>query len=174
PSPCTSGGLTPHPASDTQVTPMDTSPPSPSPLFGSPPGSSRSLFPSSQALQTPPRDSAASATVSTSLPGLRFSCSSHTRAPAQPTSGVPDVQQRRAPAWGHSPHCGNPAAPALTGNPTSAPGPPAPPTNSPMGTRASTQPASAAFPAGPAPAAATCVPQAVPSAGPRSWPRCPA
>ncbi|CAM9235610.1 unnamed protein product, partial [Rangifer tarandus platyrhynchus] len=174
PSPCTSGGLTPHPASDTQVTPMDTSPPSPSPLFGSPPGSSRSLFPSSQALQTPPRDSAASATVSTSLPGLRFSCSSHTRAPAQPTSGVPDVQQRRAPAWGHSPHCGNPAAPALTGNPTSAPGPPAPPTNSPMGTRASTQPASAAFPAGPAPAAATCVPQAVPSAGPRSGPRCPA
>ncbi|CAI9175655.1 unnamed protein product, partial [Rangifer tarandus platyrhynchus] len=94
--------------------------------------------------------------------------------PAPPTSGVPDVQQRRAPAWGHSPHCGNPAAPALTGNPTSAPGPPAPPTNSPMGTRASTQPASAAFPAGPAPAAATCVPQAVPSAGPRSGPRCPA
>ncbi|XP_010827143.1 PREDICTED: nuclear envelope pore membrane protein POM 121C-like [Bison bison bison] len=148
PSPCISGDLAPHPASDTEVTPMDTIPPSQSPLFGSPPGSSGSLFPSSQALQTPPRDSAASVTVSTSLPGL-FSGSSHTRAPAQPIAGAPDA-------------------------------PPAPPTNSPIVTHASTQPAlaatPAAFPSGPAPApgsaADTCVPQAMPSAGPNSRPCC--
>ena len=158
---------------------MDTIPPSQSPLFGSPPGSSGSLFPSSQALQTPPRDSAASVTVSTSLPGL-FSGSSHTGAPAQPIAGAPDVRQQGAPAWDHSPHYGNPAAPALTRDPTSAPGPPAPPTNSPIVTHASTQPAlaatPAAFPSGPAPApgsaADTCVPQAMPSAGPNSRPGC--
>ncbi|XP_052510427.1 putative POM121-like protein 1-like [Budorcas taxicolor] len=180
PSHCTSGDLAPHPASDTEVTPMDTIPLSQSPLFGSPPGSSGSLFPSSQALQTPPRDSAAPVTVSTSLPALGFSSSSHTGAPAQPIGGAPDVQQLGAPAWDHSPHYGIPAAPALTGDPTSAPGPPAPPTNSPMGTHAHTQPAlaatPAAFPSGPAPvpgsAADTCVPQAVPSAGPNSRPRC--
>ncbi|XP_070625034.1 nuclear envelope pore membrane protein POM 121-like [Bos indicus] len=179
PSPCISGDLAPHPASDAEVTPMDTIPPSQSPLFGSPPGSSGSLFPSSQALQTPPRDSAASVTVSTSLPGL-FSGSSHTGAPAQPIAGAPDVQQQGAPAWDHSPHYGNPAAPALTRDPTSAPGPPAPPTNSPIVTHASTQPAlaatPAAFPSGPAPApgsaADTCVPQAMPSAGPNSRPGC--
>ena len=159
---------------------MDTIPPSQSPLFGSPPGSSGSLFPSSQALQTPPRDSAAPVTVRTSLPGLGFSGSSHTGASAQPIAGPPDVQQLGAPAWDHSPHYGIPAASALTGDPTSAPGPPAPPTNSPMGTHARTQPAlaatPAAFPSGPAPApgsaADTCVPQAVPSAGPNSRPRC--
>ena len=71
---------------------MDTIPLSQSPLFGSPPGSSGSLFPSSQALQTPPRDSAAPVRVSTSLPGLGFSGSSHTGAPAQPIAGPPDVQ----------------------------------------------------------------------------------
>ncbi|KAM7234487.1 hypothetical protein CapIbe_014645 [Capra ibex] len=159
---------------------MDTIPPSQSPLFGSPPGSSGSLFPSSQALQTPPRDSAAPVRVSTSLPGLGFSGSSHTGAPAQPIAGPPDVQQLGAPAWDHSPHYGIPAASALTGDPTSAPGPPAPPTSSPMGTHTHTQPAlaatPAAFPSGPAPApgsaADTCVPQAVPSAGPNSRPRC--
>ncbi|KAJ1074114.1 hypothetical protein K5549_017583, partial [Capra hircus] len=86
---CTSGDLAPHPVSDTEVTPMDTIPLSQSPLFGSPPGSSGSLFPSSQALQTPPRDSAAPVTVRTSLPGLGFSGSSHTGAPTQPPRDSP-------------------------------------------------------------------------------------
>ena len=61
-----------------------------------------------------PPGTARPVTVSASLPGL-FSGSSHTGAPAQPIAGAPDVQQQGAPAWDHSPHYGNPAAPALTG-----------------------------------------------------------
>ncbi|KAF5919424.1 hypothetical protein HPG69_009905, partial [Diceros bicornis minor] len=63
PSTSTSAGLAPQPASDTKVTLMDTTPPPQPLLSGSPLGSSGSLFPSAQVLQTPPSDSMASVTI---------------------------------------------------------------------------------------------------------------
>uniref|UniRef100_A0A9L0SH49 Uncharacterized protein n=1 Tax=Equus caballus TaxID=9796 RepID=A0A9L0SH49_HORSE len=70
PSACTSAGLAPQPASETEVTPMDTTP-APQPLrLGSVPGSSGNTFPSTQVLQMFLSDSVAS--VTTSLSALRF------------------------------------------------------------------------------------------------------